>query len=124
MDMNGGLCWSAQYATTTASSNCLYSVSTAINNNNNKSMKESLKELYKLTFIKTQTSEVVFEVMAENPAQAKKLVEKGFSRCAKDEVIKVNIELFSFEDVDGEEVDEDEIENDCSCDEDDCEDCN
>ena len=39
----------------------------SINNFNNKPMKESSKELFTLTFIRTVTTEFTYEVLAESP---------------------------------------------------------
>lgn len=46
-----------------------------INNNNN--MKEENKKLYRLTFVKTDITKEVVEVMAESKDEAKELVSKG-----------------------------------------------
>ena len=72
----------------TVSSGTGFSINNIKNNQNNK-MKESTKELYKLTFIKTVEMEYVFEVLAESLEDAKKLISDGV--CAsKEKVVSVS----------------------------------
>lgn len=88
----------------TVSSGTGFSINNIKNNQNNK-MKESTKELYKLTFIKTVEMEYVFEVLAESLEDAKKLISDGV--CAsKEKVVSVDTELVSAEDSCGNEVEE------------------
>lgn len=77
----------------------------AINNNQNNNMKETSRDLYKLTFLKTTVTEHVYEVLAESLEEAKKAVENGaFSGDTK--TISIDIELYSTEDSDGNEITE------------------
>lgn len=81
------------------------SYGTTINNNETKQMKESTKELYKLTFINTVETEHVYEVLAESLEDAKKIVASGMYH-SKDKTLSIDTELVSTEDCCGNEVEE------------------
>lgn len=100
MDNNYKIGWDGY---TTLSSGTGFSINN-IKNNQNNNMKESNKELYKLTFIKTVVTEYVYEVLAEDLEQAKAMVERGAVSDVR--TLSEDIELFSAEDSDGNEVEE------------------
>jgi len=103
MNNNYTIGWDTNTNYATVSSGTGFSINN-IKNNQNNNMKESNKELYKLTFIKTTTTEYVYEVLAEDLEQAKAMVERGAVSDVR--TLSEDIELFSAEDSDGNEVEE------------------